>query len=265
MAQLESWTGNLPHPRCTLGLSMCLGAININPRGLSGKFHGPLSSPSLDLQGSHRVQSENPVLRKPRSPHHRDLAIGPLLASSQMPVRSHGRTTAVCRPKQFSTPCLEKSRNGLEVFWYAPTDYFTCLCAQLLVASCQSITVISGTNVFYYCSAVTFYVVWLKIDSSWWTKLLLFLPLCFGKFRRKHWPRLPSLHFAFTKIAFCHRCQKSYSCGDSHRCKNKLWVEKEAKVTPNILLLWKAPFFLGGVIFFLSTQISFAVVALWPH
>lgn len=56
---------------------MCLGAININPRGLSGKFHGPLSSPSLDFQGSRRVQSENPALRKRRSPHHRVLAIGP--------------------------------------------------------------------------------------------------------------------------------------------------------------------------------------------
>lgn len=34
---------------------MCLGAININPRGFTGKFQGPLSSLSLDFLGSHRV------------------------------------------------------------------------------------------------------------------------------------------------------------------------------------------------------------------
>lgn len=89
---------------------MCLGAINISPRGLSGKFQGPLSSPSLDFQGSHRVQSENPALRKHRSSSSSRSRDRPLLASSQMPVRSHGRTTAVCRPEQFSTLCLEKKK-----------------------------------------------------------------------------------------------------------------------------------------------------------
>lgn len=181
-----------------------------------------------------------------------------------MPLCSLGRTTAFCRPEQFSTLSGKKkkknSRNGTEVFWYAPTDHFTCLCTQLFLASCQSITVISGTNVFHYCSVVTFYVVWSKIDSSWWTKLLLFLLLSVGKFRSKHWPRPSSLRFSFTQLTFCYRCQKRYSCGDSRRCKNKLWVEKEAKVTPNALPLWG-----GGVIIFPSTQISFAVVVLWPH
>lgn len=75
LAQLESWTGNLPRLLSIVGL--CLGAINVNPLRLLREVLWALFFPfsRLFFLGSHWAQSENLAMEIRRSSHHHHLLL----------------------------------------------------------------------------------------------------------------------------------------------------------------------------------------------
>lgn len=166
-----------------------------------------------------------------------------------MPVHSHGRTTAVCRPERFPTLCLgKKSRNGTEVFWYAPTDHFTSVDVPVH-------TTVRGELPVYYghqrdkcfslllCSFVLCGLVenWFKLVN----RTLIVSACALVNLEVNTGRGCPLLTVDLHGFSFCYRCRKRYSCGNSQRCKNKLWVEKESQSYPQRATTVKISFFSG--------------------